>query len=389
MGLIQKAMKHLYYLLVAVFLIGCNQNDESEIISPDSESPIFYASIESVDSRTYLDEDEKMRWTKDDRITIFVGENYNREFAFTGSSGSTAGGFTQKSVDGFYTAEKVSANYAVYPYNSTTLLEAEGYFQLSMPSIQNYAEDSFGLNANTMVAVTESTSDMFLQFKNVCSYLRLALYGDDITVKYITLQGNNEEPLAGLAKVTPAFEGEPTLTWIAEGSSPVLKLDCGEGVKLGTSESLATYFWLVVPPATLENGFTIRVVDTNNKMYEKSTSSTQIFTRNISKKMPALKVVCDQNAPADEGDDENGDDSTINYDVPKNQIWYKTKYDFSITLPTEATTNANLMAHTYENGIGKLIFDNDVTSLETGAFAGLHSITNFWLPNGLKTLIEE
>ena len=65
-------MKHLYYLLVAVLLIGCNQNDESEIISPDSESPIFYASIESVDSRTYLDEDEKMRWTKDDRITIFV-----------------------------------------------------------------------------------------------------------------------------------------------------------------------------------------------------------------------------------------------------------------------------------------------------------------------------
>ena len=373
-------------MLVAVLLIGCNKNDHGEIVLPDTDRPIFYASVESLDSRTYLDEGAKMRWTNDDRISIFVGENYNREFAFTGATGSTAGGFTQKSTDGFYTAEKVSANYAVYPHYTSTLLETEGYFSVAMPSSQTYAEGSFGLNANTMVAVTESTSDMFLQFKNVCGYLKLNLYGDDISVKRITLRGNSAEPLAGRAYVTPAFEGAPTLSWMSGATSETLTLDCGEGVKIGATEAEATSFWLVVPPTVFKGGFTIQVINTEQKMYEKKASSEQIITRNISKNMPALKVVCDQEAPNDEGDDSGNDEPVVTYDVPNNQIWYKTKYDFAAVLATETLTNANLRAHTYENGIGKLVFDNDVTQIATDAFNGLDPITHVWLPDCLKTI---
>ena len=380
-------MKKLFIFLLSVALVGCDKAGINNVVSPEKGSPVFYASVESVDSRTYLDEGAKMRWTNDDRISIFVGENYNREFAFTGATGSTAGGFAQKSTDGFYTAEKVSANYAVYPFSSSTLLETEGYFKLSMPAMQSYAEDSFGLNANTMVAVTESTSDMFLQFKNVCGYLKLNLYGSDVTVKRITLQGNNDEAIAGMAKITPAFEGNPTLEWEAGATATTLKLDCAQGVKIGESEDAATAFWLVVPPTVFEKGFTIRVVDTNNKMYEKSTTSKQTFTRNISKNMPALQVVCDQDAPI-EGDEDSGVDDTpvVTYEVPNNQIWYKTKYDFAVVLATETLTNANLMAHTYENGIGKLVFDNDVTKIVANAFDGLDPITHVWLPNCLTTI---
>ncbi len=383
-------MKKLLLALGTIVLVACKNSGIEENINPNCDAPVFYAMVEDTKMRTYLDEDAKMRWTKDDRITIFVGENYNREFAFTGESGATAGGFSQKSADGFYTAEKVAANYAVYPHNVSTQLETDGCLKLSMPSTQQYAENSFGVKANTMVAVTEATSDMFLQFKNVCGYLKLNLYGENVTVKRIILQGNNDEVLAGPAEVTPVFEGDPTLKWANSATTSSLTLDCGEGIKIGTTESNATAFWLVVPPMVFEGGFTIRVVDINNKMYEKTTTSQQIITRNISKNMPALFVVCSQDAPADEGTNGGEDNPVVVYDVPNNQIWYKTKYDFAVTLPTETTTNANLMSHTYENGIGKLVFDNDVTTLKTtnsiGAFEALTTITHVWLPESLTSI---
>lgn len=384
-------MKKLLLALGTIVLVACKNSGIEENINPNYDAPVFYAMVEDTKTRTYLDEDAKMRWTKDDHITIFVGENYNREFAFTGESGATAGGFSQKSSDGFYTAEKVAANYAVYPHNVSTQLETDGCLKLSMPSTQQYAENSFGVKANTMVAVTEATSDMFLQFKNVCGYLKLNLYGENVTVKRIILQGNNDEVLAGPAEVTPVFEGDPTLKWANSATTSSLTLDCGEGIKIGTTESNATAFWLVVPPMVFEGGFTIRVVDINNKMYEKTTTSQQIITRNISKNMPALFVVCSQDAPADDGTNDGEDNPVVVYDVPNNQIWYKTKYDFAVTLPTETTTNANLMSHTYENGIGKLVFDNDVTTLKTtntigGAFKALTTITHVWLPESLTSI---
>ncbi|MBE6207773.1 MAG: hypothetical protein E7132_03770 [Rikenellaceae bacterium] len=364
-------MKKWLLLAVVGLMSACSKSDIEEVnTSIGAESPIFYASLEGSDeTRTYLDENAYMRWTADDRVTIFFGENYNREFAFTGETGSTAGSFNQKSTDGFYTAEKVTANYAVYPHQASTQLEVEGYFKLSLPATQSYAEDSFGLNANTMVAVTKTVDNRFLQFKNVCGYLKLNLYGANVTVKSITLTGNNEEPLAGAATVTPTYGGDPSMAWAASGTTTSLTLDCGDGVKIGATEAEATPFWLVVPPTTFTKGFTVTITDTAGNTFTKSSTSKQTITRNISKNMPAFEVKTAPTGPAN------------------NEIWY-TSTDGKIVEPDVDAFGVAIKSNTYENGKGVITFDGDVKMIGERAFQDCESLVSITLPEGLTTIGE-
>ncbi|MBR5465727.1 MAG: leucine-rich repeat domain-containing protein [Alistipes sp.] len=366
-------MKKWLLLAVIGLLAACSKSAVEELTTPTgSDAPIFYASVEGADadSRTYLDSQGYMRWTNDDRITIFFGDNYNREFAFTGKTGATSGGFTQKSVDDpFFTAVQLPANYALYPHAAATVLEPAGFFECTLPATQNYAEGSFGLNANTMAAVTESVDDRFLKFKNVCGYLKLNLYGANVTVKQITLQGNNDEPLAGAAVVTPTYGGEPTLTWATSGTTKTLTLDCGAGVKIGQTEEDATAFYLVVPPTTFEKGFTITLTDTADNNFTKSTSNEQIITRNVTKNMPAFEFVTTTVDPTSP--------------VPSNQIWY-TSHD-GTKIETTAF-DATITSHNYVDGMGVITFASDVTQVKADAYKSKTKLATISLPASVTTL---
>ena len=138
-------MKHLFWLCSFLLLIGCTEN---EIIENNvANNKKFYATIEGTDSRTYVDEKIRLRWTAEDCITIFDKTTYNREFMFTGKTGANAGGFTQKSVDDKFRYEVAVDNiYAVYPHSSDIQLdETDLFLTLDMPADQTYVENSFGL----------------------------------------------------------------------------------------------------------------------------------------------------------------------------------------------------------------------------------------------------
>lgn len=247
-----------------LILAGCTDTSiEGISIHTDKE---FYATIEGSDSRTYVDDQIRLRWTAEDCITIFKKTTYNREFMFTGVTGANAGGFKQKSVDDdFWYGADVPYNYAVYPHSSTTQLdETDHFFTLTMPSEQTYVENSFGLGANTMVAASESGQ---LMFKNVGSYLRVRLYGKDIAVSSITLASKGNESIAGKAKVTPKLNGNPTCEILGTGKS--IRLTCPEPVTISEDVDNPTDFWIVVPPVTLSKGFTVTV--------ENEKGDTQVF----------------------------------------------------------------------------------------------------------------
>ncbi len=80
-------MKRMLWMLAALLVAGCEQSPIEEQSAIAAEE--FYATFENdSDSRTFLDEQLRLRWTADDRITIFKKSAYNREFAFTGVTGS-------------------------------------------------------------------------------------------------------------------------------------------------------------------------------------------------------------------------------------------------------------------------------------------------------------
>lgn len=268
-------MKRVFLLYTLLSLVGCTKVTIENMKSVASKE--YYATIEERTSRTYVDEQIRMRWTAEDYVTVFTKNTYNRTFMFTGKTGDNAGGFRQTSVDDpYWFGYDVANSYAVYPHSVDNKLDETNLFlTLNMPAEQTYAENSFGLGANTMVAVSDNNQ---LIFKNVGSYLRVRLYGTNTSVSSITLTNKGNEAIAGAAKVTPAINGDPTC--VMTGSGKNIRLTCPTPVPISSDANAPTDFWLVVPPVTLASGFTVTVENSNGKTQAYDVNQSFTFERN-------------------------------------------------------------------------------------------------------------
>lgn len=248
-------MKIFVLAIAALLAVGCSKSVEQS--EPTAKSPIFHATLEQgEESRTYLDENIRLRWTADDRITLFEGTTRNKQYKFLGETGDNAGEFDYVG-SGFGTGNDVDRYYAIYPYASTNKLHEDGYIIYTLPATQNYAAGSVGLGANVMVAVTADLEDFDLAFRNVGSYLLVKLYGEDQTVGSISVKTIGGEPLSGKCYITPVYGSIPTVE-IIDGSDTV-KLDCGNGITVGTTQQSATPFWIVLPAFTASQGIEVTV----------------------------------------------------------------------------------------------------------------------------------
>lgn len=357
-------------LVVTLFAVGCSKQ-EIPVEQMVGKSPVFYAEFADAQTKTYFDEDLNLFWHSKDRLTIFNGTTLNRQFEFDGPDGATSGGFNDLTT-GFVTGAPSSTNYAVYPYNSSTVLsknadpELDELLTVTLPAEQQYAVNTFGKGANTMVAVTKDKNDTFLAFKNVGGYLKLKLYGEGERVRSISFKGNAKEKLAGQATVTATYGSTPQVKMGNEAIEEII-LDCGEeGVALGNTSNDATVFWLVIPPTKFEGGFTITVTDVNGLEMVKSTNATFVVERNVVKSMAAIKF-----------------ESNVQKD---NVIIYRTESCNAIDISGDEFDVA-IASHSYENGVGKILFEAPLTSISENAFNNT-DITQITLPNSVNSIGE-
>lgn len=296
-------MRNTFALIIALLAVLASSCSQDELLEKRRLSYIddteFFASFEtdSILSRTYIEEDAEtsklyLRWTKADEITIFRGNTLNQRYQYKGETGDNSAGFRPIASDDFVSYNDLDnpTNYAVYPYNENTRITEKSVLNVALPANQKYAEKSFGLGANTMVAVTQHTGDVNLLFKNVCGYFKFKFYGEDLTIRSVTLQGNNEENLAGKANVTSGYGSLPAMTMVSD-TTKTLTLDCGEeGIKVGSTKETATEFWFVVPPTQFTKGFTITVTDMDGGKFIKTTEKVFEIKRNTVKPISAIEV---------------------------------------------------------------------------------------------------
>ena len=368
------SMRRFTILAILTTLVGCSQYSEEldSIKTPLKKLTEFYASMPECDTRTYVEDNKYLRWNADDEITVFNGNTYNSHWQFSGEDGANGGNFNEIEESGFVTDTplNLTANYAIYPYNENITITDAGVVSLTLPAKQvfnhTYA-NSFGAGANTMMAVTKNTSDNFLAFKNLCGYLKLKFYGEDVTVKSITIKGNNSEKIAGNATVTMAYGNEPTIA-MTDDATDTITIDCGEGVTLNNDSENPTIFWVVIPETTFEEGITITVTDTNDQTFTKTTSNAVPIKSNMIQPMAALGVEVAYAGPAN------------------NEIWY-TSSDGNVVTPYATDVfGANIVSNTYENGKGIIKFDAPVTSIGDYAFKDCGNLKNVTIPNSVTSI---
>ena len=292
--------RFVYSFLAALAVCSCQVVEVNES-APDStqevirEAKVFIAIIDDTttpETRTSLDEEGNVLWKQGDQVSIFAGITVNEQYQVTDASdGKTEASLNKVSDPGFVVGTDIDHNVAFYPYASTAAIaRSAGSYVISditLPATQTYAEGSFGNGAFPMAAVTGSTGDKNLKFKNVLGGLKLQLKGK-ASIASISITGNNNEVLCGAAEVTVANGSNPSIN-LTDASAKTVTLDCGAGVALNSET--ATPFIIALPPITMTGGFTVIVTDTEGKQMEIKTTKSQTITRSSLLKMPEVVYV--------------------------------------------------------------------------------------------------
>ena len=116
----------------------------------------------------------------------------------------------------------------------------------------------------------------------------------------------------------------------------------------------------------------------NITVSKNSSSSKRTGTVTITSNSKSYKVSISQKGKIE--------DSLNNMECAPNEILYKTKYGYAITLNKESGFGGKLVSNTYENGIGRLTFDADVTAIGAEAFNKSTSLIEIKFPNGIKSI---
>ena len=319
----------------AAMIVACaEKNAELETLK---DAPVFDAVTESFgDTKTSLDGNNRVVWTKEDEIAIFQGFSIADEYHVTESSAETgtasftlASDNSNKNNSDFVSGIEIPSNVAYYPYSETiTCVNREpGKYELgvSLPAVQTYAPDSFGSGAFPMAAATTSVADHTLRFMNVSGAIKLRLMGD-VTVKSIMIQGNNGEKLSGAATVHTYVDGTAPAVNMAETAGATVTLDCGEGVVL--QEGVATSFIIALPPVLFSAGFTLTVTDTEEKVTTVKTDRTNTVLRSSILVMPPFKL---GEVPSDPDQDDEIPVSTVKINEAGSHLVFAPGGQFTFT----------------------------------------------------------
>ena len=403
-------MKKIFAILaVFAFIWGCEKVDTDEPVkeeTPDKEvsdnvlsdfvlPEILYASISDEDgqkndadqiedkpqTRTVVGDDgKKVLWQTGDAISYFAYDIHNAKYVYKGEGEESNVELSKDNDKPGTTGTTLSRFLAVYPYNENTTVvyddKAEvDIINLTYLTTQTYAADSFGKDANIMVAAEKDNGDDKLYFRNACGYLVIKLYGNT-TVKNITLSAvDGVSKIAGKATIVTDENKIPVAT-MSDDASTSVTLDCSNngGVVLSIDKNNPTEFWFALPPVNIKGGIKIVVTDMSGNIYTKQTTKDVNITRNNIQPMAALQFV--SNIPA------------------SNKIWYTKVADAPIGMITFGNEPANpfdatIIDHYYDSSVGKYViaFDRPVKTIKAKAFYST-AIQTIELPDGLETIEE-
>ena len=259
--------------------VSCAKESVNDAPSKDSQT-VLCANIEQ--TKTALD-GLSIVWSENDALTVLDNKGAKATFTLQSGAGQQSGQF----VGTLPQSEGATCFYAVYPQNDNVALSGAA-ISVNVPTTQTYVENNVGIGANMSIAQFTLDSKDNLSFMNTGGLLKLQLYASDVTVKQIVVIDNEGKALSGKATATLNVDGIPSLSFTS-GAGQV-NLDCGEGVHLATTSAEATKFFISVPAGVFAKGFTVKVLDSSDKVYTLKTTKDNTIQRSTILVMGAVEL---------------------------------------------------------------------------------------------------
>lgn len=328
-------------ILALLMMVSCQINGLApEYVHADDD---LYASIEPVNAtKTVMDENNNILWSEGDQLVAFMkttlGMKYQIKEQYVGTS---TGGFSkieeQGNDDDLESGQEIDHNVVLYPHSTSVWCmkndsnnPTQSYkLNVVLPETQVYEENSFGIGAFPMIAVS---TDNKLTFRNICGGLKLQFKGVD-KIRSIRLEGLGNEKISGKSTVVGYVNGSaPSITMADNDKSYThVILDCGEGVQL--SETTPTTFIIAVPPVEFASGMKITVTDTDGLSKTLTNSSANTIKRSCLTRFPVITYRQDGVFELPEG-------TLTSYEIPAEggtvEIPVTTNQEYEVVIPEEA-----------------------------------------------------
>ena len=325
--------KSIIFIIVALFATSCK--DYPDEINQDNHFVVFTArQDESLTTKTTLQPDKTIYWDPVEEINLFYGGVGRAKFVSTNTEASLSTTF-----QGWINGEINEWNnfWAVYPYNEAHTCSGSAV-NVMLPSQQEAVPGSFAKNLFISVAHSD---DHDLRFYNVCGGVKFSVSEND--VRSVVFRGNNYETIAGNAMIVMDEDGKPAVSWYLGVHQHEITVSAPDG---GTFSPGVSYY-LVAYPTKFENGYTLSFIKTDGNVAVKK------YDKPVTIKRSVFGVL-------------NAADAALEYDVPRNEIWY-TSIDGQLIYPE--STGA-ILSNEYVDGKGRIVFDNDVVTIGINAFYG-------------------
>lgn len=254
-------------MFAAFALVGCEYAVEVLPAELEMDAPDFYAEIAD-ETRTQLNESNRVLWCEDDYITIFKRNDHNLKYKIsTLSESRTNATFTYTKEYIRNTGAKYLVYFGVYPFSEYNSV-LDNTLSLNLPSNQPYVEGSELKNV-PMVAIS---TDLNLSFQAPTSLLRLNVSRDDMGANpYILKQilvSSESTYISGMVDVDMlATPCKAVVDESSELKSRHISIDLGDGVELTTDNQsfYAALADVTLPADDLTLTFTI---DADGKTYD-------------------------------------------------------------------------------------------------------------------------
>lgn len=159
-------------LISTLLCTGCNDNIDIESYSTSSK---LLVSFEEVNTRVYLGDDYYFRWELDNRVSVFLGDTQNREYA-TEIADVIVSPISAVEEGESTNNDNGHNSYAIFPYrdNNEITYDSNGgcVIRSFIDAEQQYRADAPNLNSAIMVSTAKPSSKLFI-FRNSCALIKV------------------------------------------------------------------------------------------------------------------------------------------------------------------------------------------------------------------------
>lgn len=245
-----------YILFLCTLCLGLVSCVKENMAGVDADGLTTFKAVHAdASTKTVLDGLTPM-WTADDKISIFDGKN--NEFSNSLSAPALTAEFKGKLAGQGAARESFIA---ASPYNAEYTFSVVGMYVggMEVPALQSATEGSYDPKAAPAAAFATSKE---LSFSNAYSLVKFTVASEGVTE--VVLNGNGGETLAGKMNVT---KGSPLRLSVTMPETQV--------TLAGEFKKDAVYYMSVIP-ATLANGFTVKLKNASGEYVESMKFTNQV-----------------------------------------------------------------------------------------------------------------